>query len=362
MQIPVPEFIREIDPYVPGKPLEELEREYGITGSVKLASNENPLGPSPMAVSAMQEAAAHLHRYPDGSGYYLVRAIGHHLGVAPESVVLGNGSDEVIGMVTRAFLQAGDRAVMPKPAFLMYDILVKSVGGVSVPVGLAGMDIDLDGMLAAIDADTRVVFLTNPNNPTGRLIPAEDLLRFLDAVPASVAVVLDEAYIEFVDPQIRLSGVSLTDRYANLVTLRTFSKAYGLAGIRIGYGICQPEMAAWLHRVRQPFNANALAQAGAIAALQDTAYLEASLRMVTEGKTQLYTALSGMGLSYHESHANFFLIEVGQDARNVFTAMLKEGVIIRAMNSYAFPTCIRVTVGTKAENHRFLESLQRVLS
>ena len=362
MQIPVPAFIKEIDPYVPGKPLEEVEREYGITDSVKLASNENPLGPSPKAMAAIRDAVAELHRYPDGSGFHLVRAIAGHLKVPAETVVPGNGSDEVIGMVVRAFMQAGENAVMPKPAFLMYDILVKTMGGVSRPVPLSGMEIDLDGMLSAIDEKTRVVFVTTPNNPTGRVIGRDALLAFLDRIPEAVCVVVDEAYIEFADPEAVVSGVTLWERYPNLVTLRTFSKAYGLAGLRIGYGICHPDVAGYLHRVRQPFNVNGLAQVGAVAALEDAEFLEKTLALTREGKTWFYGEMERLGLSYHPSEANFFLVEVGGDAKAVFEAMLKEGVIVRAMNSYLFPTCIRLTIGTPEENRKCVDALERVLA
>jgi histidinol-phosphate aminotransferase len=361
MQICVPEFIRAIDPYVPGKPLEELEREYGLKQAVKLASNENPLGPSPKALDAMQKALFKLHRYPDGSAYYLTQALARHLGVTPDCLVLGNGSDDVIAMAVRAFMRMGDRAVMPHPAFLMYDILVKTAGGVAVPVPLRNMDLDLDSMVSAVDGETRLVFVTNPNNPTGRFIAEEKLCAFLDAIPSSVLVMLDEAYVEFVKKENYHSGISLLDRYPNLIVLRTFSKAYGLAGIRVGYGVMAPEVAGWLHRVRQPFNVNILAQVGACAALEDVAFLEKTREVVAEGKAWFQERLAAMGLTAHPSEANFFLVDVRREGRKVFDAMLRKGVIVRSMHGYGFPRCIRITVGLREENEKCLAALDAVL-
>lgn len=362
MQIPVPDFIRAIDPYVPGKPIEELEREYGLKKAVKLASNENPLGPSPLALRAMEAALAKLHRYPDGSAYYLTETLARSLQVKPGCLVLGNGSDDVIAMAVRAFMRTGDKAVMPHPAFLMYDILVKTAGGVAVPVALEGMDIALEAMSAAVDGDTRMVFVTNPNNPTGRFIPKERMLAFLDAIPASVLVLLDEAYVEFVEESLFYSGISLLEKYPNLIVLRTFSKAYGLAGIRVGYGVMGEEIAQWLHRVRQPFNVNILAQAGACAALDDRGFLEKTRTLVSEGKAWLREKLAVMGLTSYPSEANFFLVDVRREGRTVFEALLRRGVIVRSMHGYGFPRCIRITVGLPEENRVFLDALEAVLA
>ncbi|MCW7754164.1 histidinol-phosphate transaminase [Desulfobotulus sp. H1] len=361
MEIAVPDFIRAIAPYVPGKPIEELERELGLSRVVKLASNENPLGPSPMAVQAMQKAMVKLHRYPDGSAYYLTEALATHMQVAPECLVLGNGSDDVIAMAVRAFMRTGEKAVMPHPAFLMYDILVKTVGGISVPVPLQGMDLDLDGMVAAVEDETRMVFVTNPNNPTGRFIPLDRMVAFLDAIPSSVLVLLDEAYIEFVNDGDRYSGVSLLTTYPNLVVLRTFSKAYGLAGIRVGYGVMAKEVALWLHRVRQPFNVNLLAQAGALAALEDDGFLQETRKLVSDGIRWLSEQLEAMGLITHPSEANFFLVDVKREGKKVFEAMLAKGIIVRSMHGYGFPRCIRITAGLPEENRMLMDALREVL-
>ncbi|TWI71220.1 histidinol phosphate aminotransferase [Desulfobotulus alkaliphilus] len=362
MEPVVPDFIRAIAPYVPGKPIEELEREYGLSGIVKLASNENALGASPMALEAMQQAMGRLHRYPDGSAYYLTAALARHLGVEEGSLVTGNGSDDVIAMAVRAFMRTGDKAVMPHPAFLMYDILVKTAGGVAVPVNLDGMDIALDAMAAAVDADTRMVFVTNPNNPTGRFIPQDKMRAFLNAIPPSVLVLLDEAYVEFVAEDKFYSGISLLEEYPNLLILRTFSKAYGLAGIRVGYGVMAKEVAQWLHRVRQPFNVNLLAQAAACAALDDVDFLNRTKALVRDGKTWLFARLEEMGLRAHETEANFFLIDVKREGKAVFEAMLRKGVIVRSMHGYGFPRCIRVTVGLPEENEIFISALKEVLA
>lgn len=361
MKLSVPDFILSIKPYKPGKPLEELEREYGIKNSIKLASNENPLGPSPMAIKAIQSEMKKLNRYPDGSGYYLVKKLSEKLNVASENIVLGNGSDEVIGMLTRAFMQAGDEAIMPNPSFLMYDILVRSVGATSVPVPLKSMDIDLEGIRKKISSRTRMIFLTNPNNPTGKILNRADFQKFLDAISPEIIVVVDEAYIEFVSDPACLDSLEFINPERPLIALRTFSKAYGLAGLRIGYGIMPAEIAALLHRVRQPFNANSLAQAGAIAALDDTAFLKQTIDLVHTELEYLYTELDRMGLTYFPTQANFFLIDVARNADEVFEDMLRQGVIVRSMTSYGYPQYIRINVGLHEENVRFIEALTMVL-
>jgi histidinol-phosphate aminotransferase len=361
MKWSVPEYIASLKPYVPGKPIEELEREYGIEGSIKLASNENPLGPSPMAVAAIQEAIAKLHRYPDGSGFYLVQKLAARLGVRPGNLVLGNGSDEIIGMLTRAFLQPGDEAVMPRPSFLMYDILVRSVGASAVYVPLKSLAIDLQGILENMSSATRMIFLTNPNNPTGTAISGSSFKDFLRNIPPAVIVVVDEAYIEFVTDPDCLNGLDYVTAQTAVVTLRTFSKAYGLAGLRIGYGVMAEPVAQILHRVRQPFNTNSLAQIGALAAIDDEAFLQRTLAVTHEGLKFLYDNLDRIGLRYYPTQANFFMIEVNQSADSVFEKLLREGVIVRSMTSYGYPDHIRVNVGLPEENIRFITALEKVL-
>lgn len=363
MAVYVPGHIAEIKPYVPGKPIEELERELGIKNSVKLASNENPLGASPAAIKAITESLCKLHRYPDGGGYFLTRKIGEKLGVEPECVVLGNGSDDVIGMLTGALLEPGDEAVMSCQSFLMYEILVKARGAFPVYVPLdSDLGLDLEGMLAKVNEKTRMVFITNPNNPTGSWIEKNNLDSFISRLPENVLVIMDEAYVEFVarDRFFTTAAREYIDS-GRLVALRTFSKAYGLAGLRIGYGVMSKELALVLHRIRQPFNASVPAQTGAMAALDDTEFLDKSVHLVQSELEFLYEKIGEMGLGYHRSQANFFMIELERNADEIFNKMLREGVIIRAMTSYGFPTCIRVNAGTRPENEKFLEALKKVL-
>jgi histidinol-phosphate aminotransferase len=361
MAFRVPDHIYSIKPYKPGKPIEELEREYGIEGSVKLASNENPLGPSPKAVKAVEDALMRLHRYPDGSGHHLTRKLAGKLSVPAEAIVLGNGSDDVIGMLCRTLLTAGTEAVMTAPSFLMYEILVRSAGAEPVFVPLKDLAVDLEAMAAAVTEKTRIVFLNNPNNPTGTFIREDAFETFLERLPAGVVVVLDEAYVEFARDPRCANGLRLLPKNPGLAVLRTFSKAYGLAGIRIGYGVVAPELAELLNRIRQPFNTSSLAQAAAAAALDDEAFLERTLALVAEELDFLQDAVKRRGLRSFPTQANFFLIDVARNAGEVFEAMLREGVIVRSMESYGYPRYIRVNVGTRQENRRFLDALDRVL-
>jgi histidinol-phosphate aminotransferase len=362
MKLSIPDYIQAIESYVPGKPLEELEREYGISDSIKLASNENPLGPSPKALAAIRQSLATLHRYPDGAGHRLVHRIAEYNGIPKENVVIGNGSDDIIALLVRALVQPGDRVIIPRPSFLMYEISAKAAGAVVDAVPLKNLAMDLDEMGERIDGTTRLVFICNPNNPTGTVISQADFDRFMERLPDNVVVVVDEAYIEFArDPDCLKTG-RLTDLGRPIVTLRTFSKVYGLAGLRVGYGIMPAMLAEMLHRVRQPFNVNALAQAAAAAALDDTDFLNQTLDLVHRGLDDLYNGLDRMGLTYFNTHANFFLVDVGRPAVDVFENMLHQGVIVRSMKAYGFPTYIRVNVGLEKENQRFLKALATVLS
>lgn len=362
MDLTIPEYIQAIEPYEPGKPLEALEREYGIRDSIKLASNENPLGPSPRAVEAIQSKMKDLHRYPDGGGHALVDKLAVHLGVLPENIVLGNGSDEVIGMLNRALLAPGDQVIMPQPSFLMYEITARSVGAqpVFVPLNDA-LAIDLDAILDQVSPRTRMIFLCNPNNPTGTIITSSDLAVFLKALPSGVIVVIDEAYIEFVRDSHCAKGLDFFQSGFPVVTLRTFSKIYGLAGLRIGYGLMPVELANILHRIRQPFNAGTLAQVGATAALEDEEYLRKTITLVHSGLDYLFDRLNRLGIGCFSTQANFFLIDVHEDADTVFKKMLAEGVIVRSMSSYGYPRYIRISVGLPQENERFVAALARVL-
>ena len=361
MKFSIPDYIQAIESYVPGKPLEELEREYGISDSVKLASNENPLGASPKALVAIQKSLAALHRYPDGAGHRLVHRIAESNGIPSENIVIGNGSDDIIALLIRALVQPGDRVVIPRPSFLMYEISAKAAGAVIDAVPLKDMAMDLDTMAGCVDNTTRLVFICNPNNPTGTIVSQAAFDRFMAQLPENVVVVVDEAYIEFArDPECLKTGRP-SDLDRPLVTLRTFSKVYGLAGLRVGYGIMPAMLAEMLHRVRQPFNVNALAQAAAIAALDDTDFLNQTLDLVHRGLDALYAGLDRLGLTYYNTQTNFFLIDVGQPAQTVFEKMLHHGVIVRSMKAYGFPTYIRVNVGLEGENQRFLKALEAVL-
>lgn len=362
MKLNIPDYIKSIKPYKPGKPLEELEREYGVSGSIKLASNENPLGPSPKAMEAMSDAMPRLHRYPDGSGYYLMRKLAGNLDVKTDNIVLGNGSDEIIGMLTRAVLREGDEAIMTAPSFLMYEIMVRSAGAVPVFVPLKSLFADLDAMAEKITDKTRIIFLNNPVNPTGTVITKEDFAGFMQKVPEHVAVVIDEAYIEFASDPDCMNGLAWCTGERAVAVLRTFSKIYGLAGIRIGYGIMPEDLANILQRVRQPFNANSLAQAAACAALDDTEFLEKTLSLVRSELDFLYGGLERLGVNYFPSEANFFLIDVGCDAEAFFEEMLRQGVIVRSMASYGYPEYIRINAGTREENQRFLDAFGTVMN
>lgn len=361
MKIFIPDHILSLKPYSPGKPIEELEREYGIKDSIKLASNENPIGPSPLAVKAIESALEKLNRYPDGGAHVLVGKISEFLNVMPENIVLGNGSDEIIGMITRVFVQNGDEVIIPKPSFLMYDIMVKSAGATPVYSPLKYLSIDLADIESKITSKTRVVFICNPNNPTGTAISKTDFENFIKNIPGNVLVVVDEAYIEFVNDK---NCANSLDYFKNnsLITLRTFSKAYGLAGLRIGYGIMHPTIADLINRVRQPFNASLLAQHGAAAALDDIAFLDKTKKMIKRGLDFLYKSFDDMGVRYFPTQTNFILIDVGMNADEVFERMLQKGVIIRSMASYGYPEYIRVNVGLPEENSRFVESLKQVVA
>jgi len=363
MTFKVPRHIEELVPYPPGKPLEELEREYGIAGSIKLASNENPLGPSPRALEAIREKMERLHRYPDGSGYYLRRRLSEKFSLPMEGLVLGNGSNEIIELVIRAFLFPGDEVLAPDPSFLVYRLAVQTMGGRTRSIPLKDYRIDLRATLDAVTERTRAVFVNNPNNPTGTVVSPGEFESFLEALPQDVLVVLDEAYVEFVrDEEATVRGFDFVrGDEPRLVVLRTFSKAYGLAGLRIGYGAMHPEVAGYLNRVRQPFNTGSLSQAGALAALDDEEFLESARGAVWRGLDYLYGEMERLGLSYVPGQGNFFLIHVPCDARTVYESMLRKGVIVRAMNAYGMDRTIRVNAGLPRENERLVASLGRTL-
>lgn len=361
LNIPVSENIKSLVPYPPGKPIEELERELGITGSIKLASNENPLGPSLKAVEAVSKALFGLHRYPDGSCYYLKEKLSAILGVPHEMITFGNGSNEIIELLVRAYLKPGDEAVMGNPSFAVYPIAVKAVGGVAIEVPLKEMKHDLKAMASRITAKTRIIFIANPNNPTGTMISGEEFREFMKSVPEGVIVCMDEAYYEFVTATDFPDTLSYVKEGAPVLVLRTFSKIYGLAGLRVGYGVANPGIMDYMNRVRQPFNVNSLAQVAAMAALEDNAHIEKTRQNNSEGLKFLLGELRAMGFECVDTQANFFLVKVG-DGKGVYEALLRKGVIVRPMASYNLPEYIRVTVGLPEENRRFLESFKAVVS
>jgi histidinol-phosphate aminotransferase len=353
--------VLELVPYSPGRPMEEVERELGIDDVLKLASNENPLGPSPMALQAIREALQGLHRYPDGGCYALRQGLSRRLGVKPEELCFGNGSNELLELVTRAFLGPGDEAVMGHPAFVVYRSVCQAVGGEIREVPLKDFTHDLRGMLKAVTARTKLLFLGNPNNPTGTCVSPADLDDFVRALPPDIILVVDEAYREYVPRHLQPDLLRYVREGRYLLTLRTFSKAYGLAGLRIGYGIGSPEMVELLNRVRQPFNVNALAQKAALAALGDAAHLQETLRIADAGRRTLQSRFDELGLVTIPSVTNFILVNVGMEGKAVAEALLRKGVIVRSMEGYGLPAYIRVTVGTPQENGRALQALAEVL-
>jgi histidinol-phosphate aminotransferase len=354
--------VENLVPYPPGKPIEELERELGISGSIKLASNENPLGTSPLAVKAIMDKVYTLNRYPDGSGYYLKTKLGQKYGVPVSQIILGNGSNELIELIVRTFLSAGEYVVQASPTFLVYEKIVKGAGGHMISVPLSGLRIDLDKITKSITPETKMIFINNPNNPTGSVLYTKEVVDFLGEIPEDIIVVLDEAYIEFVTDKRVANGRDLISEYPLLFVTRTFSKLYGLAGLRIGYGFSSDKLIDYMNRMRQPFNANSLAQAAATAALDDNAFVSQTLKLVREGLVYLYENLYNMGLEYVPSQTNFFLIKVPLGGKKTYELMLKEGVIVRSMESFGLPGYIRVNVGLEEENQRFIMALKKVLA
>jgi histidinol-phosphate aminotransferase len=357
-----PEYVRAIAPYVGGKPIEEVARELRLDPStiIKLASNENPRGPSPKALAAVASAAIGATRYPDGNGFALKSALARHLQVAAEQIVLGNGSNDVLELATQAFLRPGDHAVYSQYAFIVYPLATQARGAIGVEVPAPEHGHDLDAMRASITPKTRMVFIANPNNPTGTWLGGDAVERFVASVPQDVIVVVDEAYDEFLEPSEQSRSIAWIPRYPNLVVSRTFSKAHGLAGLRVGYGVMNARVADLLNRVRQPFNVNSLAQAAAVAALDDTAYVDESRRLNREGMRQLEAGLDALSIRYLRSHGNFILLEVG-DAQAIYQALLRQGVIVRPVANYSLPSWLRVTIGLPDENARFLAALEAVL-
>lgn len=356
------DYVARLAPYTPGRPIEDVARELDLDPAtiVKLASNENPRGPSPKVLAAIAAAAADVTRYPDGFGYHLKDALSRRLGVEPAQIVLGNGSNDILELATMAYLRPGDAAVYSQHAFAVYPLATLARGAQGIEVPARDLSHDLPAMRAAITPATRVVFVANPNNPTGTYLAPAALEAFVDSVPRDVLVVLDEAYNEYLEPADRVDSIGWVARYPHLAVSRSFSKAYGLAALRIGYGVMNAAVADMLNRVRQPFNVNALAQAAAVAALDDVAYVDDSRALNRKGLAQLYAGFDALGLAYVRSYGNFVLVKVG-DAARINQALLHQGVIVRPVASYGLPEWLRISVGLPEENRRFLSALSAAL-
>jgi len=361
-----PDYVRRISPYVPGKPIAELAREYGLVESriVKLASNENPRGPSPKVRAAIAASVADVTRYPDGNGFALKQALAARFGVGLDQIVLGNGSNDILELATQAFLRPGDDTVYAQHAFAVYPLATQARGARGIEVRARDLGHDLAAMRAALTPQTRIVFIANPNNPTGTWLSPAEVQAFVASVPASVLIVLDEAYNEYLQADQQANSASWIAAHPNLLVSRTFSKAHGLAGLRVGYGIADASVADMLNRVRQPFNVNSIAQAAALAALADEDYVAESARLNRDGLAQLMGGLDSIGVAYLPSHGNFLLVRVadaGKGAAPIYESLLRSGVIVRPVANYGLPDWLRVTVGLPEENARFLSALAAAL-
>lgn len=362
-----PDYVRAIAPYQGGKPIAEVAREFGLDEAtiVKLASNENPLGMPESAKQAMLKAMADIGRYPDSNGFELKQAITAKYGVPQEWITLGNGSNDILELAAHAFVQPGQSVVYSQYSFAVYPLATQAVGGRAIVVPAKNFGHDLAAMAKAIAKDTKLVFVANPNNPTGTFVPAAEIEAFLKLVPQDVVVVLDEAYNEYLAPELQYDSIAWVRQFPNLLVSRTLSKAYGLAGLRVGFGIAQPSVTDLLNRIRQPFNVNSLAQAAAVAALNDTEFLQKSAKLNAEGYRQLTQAFEAMDLEYVPSCGNFVLVRVGSDdgaGARVNLALLKQGVIVRPVGNYGLPQWLRISIGLPQENAAFIEALTKVLS
>jgi histidinol-phosphate aminotransferase len=353
--------VRGLSPYQPGKPIEELERELGIKNIIKLASNENPLGVPLSAVNAIQAALPQLALYPDGSAFNLKCKLASKLSIDTSQITVGNGSNELLDLIARVFLSPADNAVVSRHAFIVYPIAVKALGSTLKVAEAKNFGHDLEKMAELVDGNTKVVFIANPNNPTGNWLGIAEVEKFLSCIPESVIVVLDEAYHEYVDRPDYASGMTILDKFPNLIVSRTFSKAYGLAGLRVGYCISNPEIADLLNRLREPFNVNSLALAAAEAVLDDADYLSRGLAVNREGMRQLESGLHDLGLPFIESAGNFVLVDFGRDAMPVYEEFLREGIILRPVGVYELPNFLRVSIGLPDQNARFLSVCKKVL-
>ncbi len=361
--------ILSITPYVAGKPIEETKRELGLSEVIKLASNENPLGPSPAAVTAIKKSLSNINRYPDSCGFYLKKSLWRYLNVRPANIVLGNGSDELIDIIIKTFVEDDEAIITADTTFLEYKIISSVLGRRVIQIPLKNLKYDLEAIAKRIDKKTKLIFISNPNNPTGTYVTRYELEGFVKRLPKGILLVLDEAYDTFIDVNDFPKGLkyvgssdSLTTGKGNVIVLKTFSKAYGLAGLRIGYAVTNPILASYMERARQPFNVNSLAQAAAIAALDDKEFLMKTRKIIQAGKNYISACLRKSGISYVPSVTNFILIDVARNSIDVFKEMLKLGVIVRDMSQYGLKNFIRVTIGTEEENKRFITALRKVIN
>ncbi len=355
------EYVRDLVPYLPGKPVEELQRELGITGAIKLASNENPVGASPKALKEVASKLADINWYPDGDSFHLKNELSSKLGFHNNNIIVGNGSNDIIEIAARTFMKPGDEAVMGEYAFIVYPLVTKAIGAKAVISPMPGLIHDLRDMYKRINVKTKMVFVANPNNPTGTMVNRDEMEWFLQKVPDDVLVLVDEAYFEYVSDKNYPNTLDYLSNRPSLITVRTFSKIYGLAGLRLGYGVSSEQIISYMNRVREPFNVNSLAQSAGVAALNDKEHVDNSNRVNSEGRQYLVRELNKMGIKFYDSYTNFILIDLKRDPMAVYNELLKQGVIVRPVGGYGLKTHLRVTIGLMEQNKRFIKSLKKVL-
>ena len=363
MKIPVQQNILNLTPYTPGKPISEVQRELNLEEVTKLASNENPCGPSPKAIQAIHKALSEIHRYPDGSGFYLKNSLGKKLAIAQDQIILGNGTNEILEIAVRTFLSPGEETISGQPAFIIYQLLTQSANGINIPIPLQEHTHNLSAMAEAITSKTKIIFIANPNNPTGTMIKQGEMMEFLQKVPSNILVVMDEAYYEYAIDEQYPDVLSFIKNNPSkpILLLRTFSKAYGLAGLRIGYGLGSPDLISLMNRVRQPFNVNSLALAAAQAALEDAGHLEKSRKLNQSGYQFLCQEFKRMKLSYVPSCTNFILVDVGQKAKEFNEKLLRLGIVVRPMGGYGLTTYVRITIGLEEENKKLVQAINTAI-
>ena len=353
--------VHDLKPYVPGKPIDEVKRELGLENIIKMASNENPLGSSPLALQALKDNIADSFLYPDANCFQLKKKLAGIIPCPVESMIIGNGSDELLKLISETFLDPGDEIIMADPTFSEYEFAAVLMNAKCIKVGLNNYDHDLTAMLAAVTDKTKIIYICNPNNPTGTIAKARDIEEFMQKVPDHILVIFDEAYIEYVEAPDFQSGIKYVEGGRNAIVLHTFSKIFGLAGLRIGYGVTLPAIAALVERVTEPFNVNSLAQIAALAALDDQSHLKSSQELNHAGKLYLYGEFDRLGLDYIKTEANFIMVDTKKDSQEVFKAMLQKGIIVRTGDIFGYPTQIRVTIGDAEQNSRFIQALTEII-